>query len=259
MRFVLYFVNVCWSFLDLTLPGLLEWLGPQAHVLQDCLDSGKPIDLVEEFCDEASLSAETERLGGRVIRIGLDYGHDLRAAKHRSYARYLLRSHHVRHYWGSFPCRGLCAFVQLNLSKGCYLRQTLREGRLFLRHSTAQAQWQREKSTLEELRRAHLENPLTSAAWRTSPLSLELRCPDWLLAKLDQCAFDKRSPQGNFQKKPTSVWTLDPEMRDALEVRCPGDHVHDVIEGSAVSAAASHYPPKLSGAGAKVIMGGGRG
>ena len=242
-----------------TLPGLLEWLGPQAPVLQDCVDSGKPLDLVEEFCDEASLSAATERRGGRAIRVGLTYGHDLRGALHRAYAKFLLRRVKVRHYWGSFPCRGLCAFVQLNLSKGCDLRQTLREGRLFLRHATAQARWQREQSTEAFPRAAHLENPLTSAAWRTSPLSLELREPGWLHAKPDQCAFGKRSPQGNFQKKPTSVWTLAPAMRDALDVRCPGGHTHDHVEGSAVTAAASHYPPKFAQAAALVIMGGEQG
>ena len=54
------------------------WLGSQAWTLK------APVTLIEVFCGEAPLSAACQRQGSAVIRVGLQWGHDLSRARDRS-------------------------------------------------------------------------------------------------------------------------------------------------------------------------------
>ena len=65
-----------------------KWLGDQASLLE-----GAPLDLVEVWVGRGALSEAVNRRGGRAIRIGLKYGHDLRRLRDRELLMALL------HWW----------------------------------------------------------------------------------------------------------------------------------------------------------------
>ena len=186
----------------LTHDDLRAWLGSQASVLERALETGGGADFVGILADAALASQAVANRQGLSLRLGPQYGQDFRRARDRALSMCLLDVAFVRHLWITLPPKAQCAYVRLNLARGCDLRATLREGRLFLRHATRLARQQR---LFKDGRRAHLDNPQQSLAWGTEPLKHELRQPGWRVACLDQCCFDRRPPSVQLQKCASAV------------------------------------------------------
>eukprot|EP00438_Fugacium_kawagutii_P035674 Skav231659 [mRNA] locus=scaffold823:44885:57127:- [translate_table: standard] len=214
---------------------LRAWLGPQSAVFDKALSSG--LDLLEVYAGKARASQAVLSRGGCALYLGLDHGHDFRRARDRSLAVALVLRLKPRHLWGAFPCTPFCAWIRLALLRNCDMTHRLKEGRLHLRFILHLCGLQ-----LDAHREAHLENPLTSMAWK-EPLSLEaLADPRWLRARLDQCQTGLSSPTGGLHLKPTLIRTTDPLMQSTLSLTCPRDHPHDPVEGAATAMSAMHSP-----------------
>ena len=76
-----------------------------------------------------------------------------------------------------------------------------------------------------------IEHPLTSKAWSERVLQRLMMRDDVILAKGDQCMFGLRSREGVPRRKSTGWCTNSPEIAMALEVKCDGQHSHDMIIG----------------------------
>ena len=234
-----------------SLKELRAWLGPQACYLDECL-AGRALDLIEYFADEGNMTLSTRRKGGLAIVLGLKHGQDFRRAFDRLCLLALIDLCKPRHIWGAFPCTAFCAWVRLNIARGCDMTSRTKEGRVFLHLAMQASQRQRVAS-----RMGHLENPLPSLAWREPEALAELSHPVWLRARLDQCRTQLTGPEGGLHKKPTLIRTTDPAMREALDLQCSGDHAHEPVQGKATALSAT-YTRQFADIAAKVIMGGGQ-
>eukprot|EP00438_Fugacium_kawagutii_P016374 Skav203835 [mRNA] locus=scaffold4932:42892:55316:- [translate_table: standard] len=225
---------------------IIDWLGPQGLIFQQALTQG--LDFLEVYAGEARASKAVTAKGGLAIHLGLDHGQDFRLAKDRSLGRALLKRAKPRHYWGSFPCSPFCAWIRLAILRNCDMTLRLKEGRLHLGYALDLAGLQ-----LADGRDAHVENPLTSMAWK-EPRSLttfaDLR---WLRARLDQCQTGLSSPSGGLHLKPTLIRTTDPAMQQALSLTCPKLHSHDPVEGAATARSAM-YSPHMADIIATVVL-----
>ena len=76
-----------------------------------------------------------------------------------------------------------------------------------------------------------IEHPLTSKAWSERVLQRLMVRDDVYLAKGDQCMFGLQSREGIPRRKSTGWCTNSPEIATALEVKCDGQHSHDMIIG----------------------------
>jgi hypothetical protein len=56
-----------------------------------------------------------------------------------------------------------------------------------------------------------------------------------------------------LHKKPTLIRTLDPAMRDALDLQCTGDHRHELVQGKATAPSAT-YSKEFAEITAKIIL-----
>eukprot|EP00438_Fugacium_kawagutii_P005313 Skav210287 [mRNA] locus=scaffold475:3020:13981:- [translate_table: standard] len=224
---------------------LATWLGPQAAVFHEALTKG--LDFLEVYAGKARTSQAVLGKGGLSLHLGLDHGQDFRLAADRSKARALVRRLKPRHLWGAFPCTPFCAWIKLAILRNCDMTLRLREGRLHLKFVIELCELQ-----VRDLREAHLENPLTSMAWK-EPVALGLLSqPRWLRARLDQCQTGLSSPSGGLHLKPTLIRTTDPAMQKALSLVCPRDHPHDPVEGNATALSAM-YSPHLADIIASVV------
>ncbi|CAK9031817.1 unnamed protein product [Durusdinium trenchii] len=144
---------------------LAEWLGPQADVFNQALDKG--LDFLEVYAGKARASHAVLAHGGLALYLGLDHGQDFRKAQDRSVGRALVRRLRPRHLWGAFPCTPFCAWIRLAILRNCDMTLRLKEGRMHLRYILDLCGIQ-----VDDGREAHLENPLTSLAWK-EPLAVE--------------------------------------------------------------------------------------
>ena len=124
----------------------------------------------------------------------------------------------------------------------------MREGKRHLRTTLQAAQLQRRLGG-----HVALENPLTSLAWRDAEFAAELAKPPWVAVRLDQCAVGLTGPAGGLHLKPTAIRTTCPAMAQALNLRCSGDHPHEVVQGQATGLSAM-YSAKLARLIAKVVV-----
>eukprot|EP00438_Fugacium_kawagutii_P034289 Skav220346 [mRNA] locus=scaffold2224:194593:200853:+ [translate_table: standard] len=224
---------------------LADWLGPQAEVFRKALQHG--LDFLEVYAGKARASHAVLERGGLALYLGLDHGQDFRRAKDRSLGRALVRRLRPRHLWGAFPCTPFCAWIRLAILRNCDMTLRLKEGRVHLKFITELCTLQ-----VDDGRDAHLENPLTSLAWK-EPLALAiLSHPRWLRARLDQCQTGLSSPAGGLHLKPTLIRTTDASMQQALSLSCPRDHPHDPVEGSATALSAM-YSPHMAALIAQVV------
>ena len=153
-----------------------------------------------------------------------------------------------RHVWLAFPCTAFCCWVRLNRAQGCDLAGRQREGLRHLRTTVKAAQLQRELGG-----HVTLENPLTSMAWKEPLLATELSAGPWKAVRLDQCAVGLTGPGGGYHLKPTSIRTTCAEMATALDLRCSGDHGHEIVQGQATGLSAM-YSPRLAAIIARVVV-----
>eukprot|EP00438_Fugacium_kawagutii_P005224 Skav210772 [mRNA] locus=scaffold3765:47814:54705:+ [translate_table: standard] len=224
---------------------LADWLGPQAGGFRKALQHG--LDFLEVYAGKARASHAVLERGGLALYLGLDHGQDFRRAKDRSLGRALVRRLRPRHLWGAFPCTPFCAWIRLAILRNCDMTLRLKEGRVHLKFITELCTLQ-----VDDGRDAHLENPLTSLAWK-EPLALAiLSHPRWLRARLDQCQTGLSSPAGGLHLKPTLIRTTDASMQQALSLSCPRDHPHDPVEGSATALSAM-YSPHMAALIAQVV------
>ena len=225
---------------------IAEWLGEQAPIFRQALKRG--LDFLEVYAGAARASHAVLAKGGTAIYLGLDHGQDFRCAKDRSLGKALLKRTQPKHYWGSFPCSPFCAWIRLAILRNCNMTLRLKEGRLHLKYALELASLQ-----VADQREAHLENPLTSMAWK-EPLAVKtLAAALWLRVRLDQCQTGLSSPAGGLHLKPTLIRTTDPRMQHALNLTCPRDHPHDPVEGAATALSAM-YSPHMASLIADVVM-----
>ena len=185
---------------------------------------------------------------GRVaIKLGLEHGQDFRLAKDRAMARCLFKRLKPEHAWFAWPCTPFCAWMKLAVLRNCNVAPRLKEGRVHLRFSLQLAHSQRASG-----RQAHCENPLTSTAWREPAATQEFSQPQWHWTRLDQCTTGLVGPQGDLHLKPTLIRTTDAALRDALSLRCPADHPHELVQGAATAASAM-YSPRLAKLAADIL------
>ena len=226
---------------------ILVWLGVRASVLLGLLRRG--LSLLE-VCTSggATLSTGVGKLGARPSVRRVDWGRDFRYCRQQAIWLALLSLLIVVHAWLSFPCTASGALLRLNESRGGDLEVAEQNGQVFLEHATAIARYQREQG-----RFAAFERPLPSLALCTQPMKDELAHPEWRRARLDQCRTNKPGPQGGRQVKPTRIRSLDPDMAAALDLRCSGDHTHEVVQGAGTKPS-QFYSADMGRRGAKVII-----
>ena len=150
-----------WSDADIA-----EWLGPQANVFYQALDKG--LDFLEVYAGKARASQGVTAHGDLSIHLGLDHGHDFRLAKDRLLRKALVRRLKPRHLWGTFPCTPFCAWIRLAILRNCDMTFRLKKGRVHLNFILELCSLQ-----TSDDREAHLENPLTSLAWK-EPIAVEV-------------------------------------------------------------------------------------
>ena len=91
-----------------------------------------------------------------------------------------------------------------------------------------------------------LEHPLGASSWGERRMLSLLHRPSIHKITADQCAFELRSSQNNYHKKPTAFATNHLKIAETLHRRCPGGHVHEHILGDRrVSRRSQVYPDKL--------------
>eukprot|EP00438_Fugacium_kawagutii_P010033 Skav212665 [mRNA] locus=scaffold1227:565246:577475:+ [translate_table: standard] len=214
---------------------LAEWLGPQADIFH--LAKTRGLDFLEVYAGRARASEAVSSKGGLAIHLGLDHGQDFRLARDRSLGRALVRRLKPKHLWGAFPCTPFCAWIRLAILRNCDMTLRLKEGRVHLKFILELCGIQ-----VEDARHAHLENPLTSLAWKEPMAITALADPRWLRTRFDQCQTGLSSPSGGLHLKPTLIRTTDPSMQQALSLTCPRLHPHDPVEGAATAASAMYSP-----------------
>eukprot|EP00435_Cladocopium_sp_Y103_P022724 s2518_g5.t1 len=214
---------------------LREWLGAQQTVFDKALTQG--LDFLEVYAGTARASQAVLKKGGLALYLGLDHGQDFRRAKDRSLGKALVKRLKPKHLWGSFPCSPFCAWIRLAILRNCDMGPRLKEGRLHLKYTLELADIQ-----VQDHREAHLENPLTSLAWKEPVAVRQLADPQWLRSRLDQCQTGLSSPAGGLHLKPTLIRTTDATMQQALSLVCPREHPHDPVEGSATHLSAMYSP-----------------
>eukprot|EP00438_Fugacium_kawagutii_P015705 Skav235328 [mRNA] locus=scaffold520:603852:614712:+ [translate_table: standard] len=225
---------------------LAIWLGPQADVFRRALSHG--LDFLEVYAGKARASQAVLAKGGTALFLGLDHGQDFRRAKDRSLGRALVQRLKPKHLWGAFPCTPFCAWIRLAMLRNCDMTPRLQEGRVHLKFILELCSLQ-----VAGKREAHLENPLTSMAWK-EPMALDaLAAPCWLRARLDQCQTGLSSPEGGLHLKPTLIRTTDAQMQQTLSLKCPRLHDHDPVEGQATALSAM-YSPHMADLIATVVM-----
>ena len=84
-------------------------------------------------------------------------------------------------------------------------------------------------------------------------MALEFSQPPWLVVRLDQCAVGLTGPAGGLHLKPAAIRTTCPTMAQALNLRCSGDHPHEIAEGKATGLSAM-YSPQLARRIANVVV-----
>lgn len=222
------------------------WLGDQAHLYEQALEHG--LDFLEVYAGKGRATQAVLQRHGIAICLGLDYGQDFRRARDRSLARFLVERLRPRHLWGSFPCKAFCAWIRLAILRNCDMGPRLKEGRLHLKFTLGLVTKQ-----LEAGRHGHLENPLTSAAWKEPAAIKALADARWLRARLDQCQTGLSSPLGGLHLKPTLIRTTDTSMAQVLSLVCPHNHPHDPVAGAATATSAM-YSPHMASLIAQVVM-----
>jgi hypothetical protein len=219
--------------------------------------------LLEVYTGAARASQQVLKLGGRAIRLGLEWGQNFRRQRDRRLAAFLLYSVFVAHLWSSFPCTAFGCWVSINLARHCDLGPTRKSGMIFLRHTVwlVRVQQALDGMTVEcpkhqttGRRRSHLENPLPSQAWRTPPMRAAIA--DMGHATLHQCRVGARGPLGGPVKKATAIKTDDPQMRAAMDLRCQCGTTHEHLEGAATKRSET-YTHDLARRIASVILKGG--
>eukprot|EP00435_Cladocopium_sp_Y103_P015205 s4477_g3.t1 len=212
---------------------LRDWLGDQKSIFDQALQRG--LDFLEVYAGTARASKAVLKKGGLALHLGLDHGQDFRRAKDLGKA--LLKRLKPKHLWGSFPCSPFCAWIRLAILRNCDMGPRLKEGRVHLKYTLELADLQ-----VQDERDAHLENPLTSLAWKEPVAVRHLADPRWLRSRLDQCQTGLSSPAGGLHLKPTLIRTTDASMQRALNLVCPREHPHDPVEGSATHLSAMYSP-----------------
>ena len=96
------------------------------------------------------------------------------------------------------------------------------------------------------------ENPWLSAAWKR--LAKVLEDPAWRQVRLDQCALNLRSAAGGLHLKPTRIVSTSDDVADALDLRCSGDHLHDLVEGKAVTKRSETYSQEMAELVARTVL-----
>ncbi|CAE8697726.1 unnamed protein product [Polarella glacialis] len=160
---------------------LRAWLGEEAAAFSRLTASGQPLDFLE--------------------------------AKDRHYAMRVISHLKPRHMWMAFPRKTFCCWVALNSAGGADMATCREEVLLHLRFSLALG-----ASQVQAGRKAHLENPLPSRAWKEPMAIKALADEQWLRARLDLCTTDLRGPQGGLHLSPTLVRTTDPSMQRAVNL-----------------------------------------
>ncbi len=227
---------------------LSQWLGEQAPLLE------QPIKMIEVFTGQAPLSQQVEKqCSDRCIRIGLEYGQDLNRHTDRRLLMLLIAYCHPTDVWISFPCGCWGPWSRFNMHRDEQLCQdTLAARQRARRHlSIVPEIWHFQQSLGHH---AHIENPLTSDAWK------EFRLHNAYDIRIDQCSVGLRCPKTNNPiLKPTRVVTTCSEMATALsQCRCDKKHNHSHLEGSykgrPLTSYAETYPRKFCRRIASVIV-----
>ena len=84
-------------------------------------------------------------------------------------------------------------------------------------------------------------------------MASELSQPPWLAVRLDQCAVGLTGLAGGLHLKPTAIRTTCLAMAQAFNLRCSGDHPHEIVEGKATGLSAM-YSPQLARRIANVVV-----
>ena len=94
------------------------------------------------------------------------------------------------------------------------------------------------------------EHPWGASSWSETCLSSLVQRNDTYLARVDQCMFNLKSPDGTSLRKRSGFLTNSWTMAQALNRTCAGDHVHQPVIGKVkgninLSRLAQRYPEQL--------------
>ena len=220
---------------------LRAWLGPQYQVLQD-----SAVIMLEVFTGKAPLSRCSDRMRqGASIRIGTQWGQDLKRSKDRRLLLWLIGLCRPKDVWISWPCTAWAGWSRLNMSKSHELKTKILQRResekVFL--ELFEKIWR-----LQRLLGGHVhgENPTGSEAWEHIVVGPAFE------ANFHMCAVGLRHPETRLPiRKPTRVLTSDPTLAEMLsKCTCPGHpEGHACLEGSykgkPLTAWAETYPEEL--------------
>ena len=206
--------------------------------LEACQSESQPVhhrprlNLLEVFCGPNSqLTTQVRNLGGKAERLGLAQC-DLQSTEGRKLLFNMLLNYNPEHVWFSPSCGPWSGWSTLNGSRSLQAWDELQQLRMQHLEQVALGlvvlRFQRSRQ-----RHMHWEQSKASCMFKL-PYLQEVH-QHTLAVDFDMCmAGDLKDPEnGRFIRKGMTVLSTSSKMVEHLRTKkCPGNHVHQVIEGS---------------------------
>ena len=207
------------------------------------------VDLLEVCCPpDSALAAMVEKLGGTSARV-TEKNMNLTTVDGLEAALQFVRKEKPRWLWVSFPCGATSPIQHLNeLSEEAWLKSMARrrKSRRLVRRGL-------------KLLRVHVfendgdfgwEWPTVNDAWKWKEVQEFLRevyekKPNLYRTLLHGCQVGVKNDKDELVKKPWTIYTTDRAMASALNLTCPGGHVHGECLGGKSALKTGFYPPKM--------------
>ena len=219
-----------------------------AAAARDAVDR---LDLLEVCTPLSSeLGQAVEEKGGSVHRCGLYNECDMTRTKGRDKVLEVIATRRPRLAWFSPVCSPFCALQNAN-ERTPEQRRRLQKKRVAARRMLINCLVCMQAVIAHG---GHVvgEQPTSCGSWRDAwePLLTHLH-----VIKLHGCAWGLRAPgSGLHLFKPWTLVTTRLDLAEALERRCPGNHRHQQIEGSALSQYSAGYPRAFCRRVAELLM-----
>ena len=218
------------------------------------ISSSNVFDLFEVFCHpQSSLSHQCQQLGFKAMRFSLEQG-DLQSFEGRSHLLRSIVKHSPRNVWFSPTCGPWSGWSNINGSKSIQAWDELQTRRLQHLEQVALGivlmRYQREKG-----HHFHWEQPVSSLMFKLPYLSEVYHYTKALEIDLCVAGHLKDPENGKPIKKGLTIMTTSERFVNCLQgLKCPGNHDHQVIEGSIVvngqrinrSAFTERYPRRFA-------------
>ena len=233
---------------------VVQYMKELRDIQSQHLKSSTVFDLFEVFCDpQSSLTHQCQQQGFKAMRFSLEQG-DLQSFEGRGHLFRSVVQHSPRNIWFSPTCGPWSGWSNINGSRSLQSWDELQNRRLVHLEQVALGivllRYQRENG-----HHLHWEQPQSSLMFKL-PYMSELYHYTKAI-DIDMCvAGDLKDPHnGKPIKKGLTIMTTSEKLSQSLKgLRCPGNHDHQIIEGSVVvnghrlnrSAFTERYPRRFA-------------